>query len=279
MINVVCWNIAKKKDPWHCLAKMAEQEEADVAILQEAGHVPGNLIEKLEVDDKLFWHPMGFDRLPVVVKLSNRVTVERYRQVPVLHILPDDAIGASDIGTIAAAKVTPEGKPDEAFIVVSMYARWLRVHPATGSKWIVSAHSAHRIISDLAAFIGNTDTAKHRILAAGDLNMFYGSIGEGEEWERAVWGRMQDIGLEFLGPQLPYGGNPPAPGVKMVAVPDDSKNVPTFHTVKEGPQEAKRQLDYVFASRGFHKQVTARAMNGIDEWGPSDHCRLMITVS
>ena len=65
MINVVCWNIAKKKDPWHCLAKMAEQEEADVAILQEAGHVPGNLIEKLEVDDKLFWHPMGFDRLPV----------------------------------------------------------------------------------------------------------------------------------------------------------------------------------------------------------------------
>jgi hypothetical protein len=145
MIKVVCWNIAKKKDPWHCLAKMAEQGEADVALLQEAGHVPGNLIEKLEVDDKLFWHPMGFDRLPVVVKLSNKVTVERYRQVPVLQILPDDAIGVSDIGTIAAAKVTPEGKPDEAFIVVSMYARWLRVHPSTRSKWIVSAHSAHRI--------------------------------------------------------------------------------------------------------------------------------------
>ena len=279
MIKVVCWNIAKKKDPWHCIAKMAEQGEADVALLQEAGHVPGNLIEKLEVDDKLFWHPMGFDRLPVIVKLSNRVTVERYRQVPVLQILPEDAIGVSDIGTIAAAKVTPEGKPDEAFIVVSMYARWLRVHPSTCSKWIVSAHSAHRIISDLAAFIGNTDTAKHRILAAGDLNMFYGSIGEGEEWERAVWGRMQDIGLEFLGPQLPCGGNPPAPGVKMVDVPDDSKNVPTFHTVKEGTQEAKRQLDYVFASMGFHKQVKARAMNGIDEWGPSDHCRLLITVS
>ena len=279
MIKVVCWNIAKKKDPWHCLVKMAEQGEADVALLQEAGHVPGNLIEKLQVDDKLFWHPMGFDRLPVVVKLSNRVTVERYRQVPVLQILPDDAIGVSDIGTIAAAKVTPEGKPDEAFIVVSMYARWLRVHPSTGSKWIVSAHSAHRIISDLAAFIGNTDTAKHRILAAGDLNMFYGSIGEGAEWERAVWSRMQDMGLEFLGPQLSHGGNPPAPGVKMVDVPDDSKNVPTWHTVKEGPQESKRQLDYVFASRGFHKQVTARALNGIDEWGPSDHCRLMITVS
>ena len=69
MIKVVCWNIAKKKDPWHCLAKMAEQGEADVALLQEAGHVPGNLIEKLEVDDKLFWHPMGFDRL-LAVKFS-----------------------------------------------------------------------------------------------------------------------------------------------------------------------------------------------------------------
>ena len=38
------------------------------------------------------------------------------------------------------------------------------------------------------------------------------------------------------------------------------------------------KLDYVFASKGFHEQVTARALNGIAEWGPSDHCRLLITV-
>lgn len=277
MVKVVCWNIANRKKPWHELVKMKKQG-FDVALLQEAGHVPGPLIGAFKVDDKLFWHPLGFKHLPLVVPLSDNVTVKPFRQVPVLDAVPEDGIGVSDIGTIAAAKVAPVDNPDEEFIVVSMYARWLRVHPYTGSKWITSAHSAHRIISDLAAFIGNTDTSKHRILAAGDLNMFYGSIGKGEEWERAVWSRTQDIGLAFLGPQLPHGGNPPAPGAKMVDVPDDSKNVPTYHTIKETPLEAKRQLDYAFASKGFHKQVTVRALNSPAEWGPSDHCRLKITV-
>lgn len=280
MVKVVCWNIASRIAPWHTLVKMAEQGDADVALLQEAGHVPGDLIGKFKVDDKVFWHPLGFKHLPLVVPLADNVTVVPYRQVPVLQILPEDAIGVSDIGTIAAAKVAPVDKPDEAFIVVSMYARWLQVHPSTGSKWIASAHSAHRIISDLAVFIGNTDTSKHRILATGDLNMFFGSIGEGEEWERSVWSRMQDIGLEFMGPQLPHGGNPPAPGVKMVDVPPDSKNLPTYYTPKQKvPEKADRQLDYAFASSGFHEQVTVRALNGVDEWGPSDHCRLAIEVS
>lgn len=76
------------------------------------------------------------------------------------------------IGTIAVAKVTPVGKPDKAFIAVSMYARWLKSHPYAPGDWSVSVNSAHRIISDLATFIGNTNPASHRILAAGDLNMF-----------------------------------------------------------------------------------------------------------
>ena len=38
------------------------------------------------------------------------------------------------------------------------------------------------------------------------------------------------------------------------------------------------QLDYAFASRGFHERVSVRAMNEVDEWGPSDHCRVMIEV-
>ena len=278
MVKVVCWNIASRIKPWHWLVKMAEQGDADVALLQEAGKVPGDLIGKLEVDDKVFWDPMSFKHLPLVVRLSDKVKLEPYRQVPMLQVLPEDAIGVSDIGTIAAAKVTPVGKPGEAFIVVSMYARWLKVHPSSNSTWIVSAHSAHRIISDLAVFIGNTDTSKHRILAAGDLNLFYGSIGSGSEWERSVWTRMHDLGLEFMGPQLPCGGNPPAPGVTMPDVPPDSKNVPTFKR-QNSPKIADRQLDYAFASRGFHEQVTVRALNRKDEWGPSDHCRLRITVS
>ena len=36
--------------------------------------------------------------------------------------------------------------------------------------------------------------------------------------------------------------------------------------------------DYVFASRGFHNSVKVRAMNGVEEWGASDHCRLLIKI-
>ena len=80
-------------------------------------------------------------------------------------------IGVSGIGTVAAANVVPENRPpDESFIVVSMYARCMMRHPITGSPWSVGASdvSAHRIISDLSAFIGHVDPSKHRILAAGD---------------------------------------------------------------------------------------------------------------
>ena len=30
---------------------------------------------------------------------------------------------------------------------------------------------------------------------------------------------------------------------------------------------AQSQLDYVFASRGFHEGVKVRALNSVDEWG------------
>ncbi|MCY3954102.1 MAG: hypothetical protein OXG69_16405 [bacterium] len=35
----------------------------------------------------------------------------------------------------------------------------------------------------------------------------------------------------------------------------------------------------MFASRGFYNEVTARALNTVEEWGPSDHCRLLIEVA
>ena len=32
------------------------------------------------------------------------------------------------------------------------------------------------------------------------------------------------------------------------------------------------------ASRGFHEDITVRAMNSVEEWGASDHCRLLIKI-
>lgn len=92
--------------------------------------------------------------------------------------------------------------------------------------------------------------------------------------EKTVWDRMAALGLEFLGPQAPNGRQP---SISQPDVPPDTKNVPTWVQNGRSPEEADRQLDYAFASRGFHESVKVRAE--IDEWGPSDHCRLLMEVS
>ena len=278
MIKVVSWNIGKRQKPWRELVQMARDGQADLALLQEAGSPPGDVVDRIDYADGVFWNRHLYDRWPLVVNLSDRVTVEPYRQVPPTIDLGEESIGVSGIGTIAAGRVIPHDAEEESFVAVSMYASWLSAHPSTKSSWIYSDASAHRIISDLSTFIGHSNPARHRILAAGDLNMFYGATGSKlalPERERSVWDRMQALGLEFLGPQVPHGR-------RAVAAPDDvpadSKNVPTYYHQGTGPEGALNQLDYAFASRGFHEKVSVRAMNGIEEWGTSDHCRLLIEV-
>ncbi|MDE0411169.1 MAG: hypothetical protein OXI37_03020, partial [Gammaproteobacteria bacterium] len=39
------------------------------------------------------------------------------------------------------------------------------------------------------------------------------------------------------------------------------------------------QLDYAFASRGFHKPVTTTTLNKPEEWGPSDHCQIEVAIT
>ena len=280
MVKVVSWNIGKREKPWRKLVQMASEGAADLALLQEAGSPPGDVVDRIEYVDGVFWNRHLYDRWPLVVKLSDRITVEPYRQVPPTSDLGEEAIGVSGIGTIAAARVTPRDNADASFVAVSMYARWLKPHPSTKSRWRVgyADASAHRILSDLSAFIGHADPTKQRILAAGDLNMFYGAIGSRlslPQRDRTVWDRMQALGLEFLGPQAPHGR--PAES-EPDDVPSDTKNVPTFYRPGTKPATAVNQLDYAFASRGFHEQVSVRAMNEIEEWGLSDHCRLMIEV-
>ena len=281
MIRVVSWNIAKRWPPWRELAEMARRGEVDVALLQEAGSPPGDLVHALHYEDDVFWSRQLFDRWPLVVRLSDRVEVESFRQVPPISELGESDIAVSGIGTIAAARVTPRGRPaDDAFIAVSMYARYMKPHPSTGTSWAVGASdvSVHRILSDISAFIGHEDPSRHRILAAGDLNMIYGATGHTlalPEREKAAWDRMAALGLEFLGPQAPDGWQPSGP---QPDVPLDSKNVPTWVRNGRPPEEANRQFDYAIASRGFHERVKVRALNRADEWGPSDHCRLLIEV-
>ena len=286
--TVVCWNIAARREPWRQLRDMG----ADVALLQEARKPPPDVVGEADIGPEQNWDshcwnsrwfegrfPRLYDRWSMVVKLSNRVKVEWFKQVSPLSETADDEFAVSGIGTVAAARVTPQkGLP---FIVVSMYARWMKPHPSTGSKWSVGYPdgSAHRIISDLSAFIGNVDPCTHRILAAGDLNTCYETEdGSDPDWTTArdhtIWDRMNALGLEFLGPRHPNGrrAEPTAKFMKP-----DNRNVVTYYTGNSAAT-ADRQMDYAFASRGFHEGVTVRALNGVKEWGASDHCRLLIEV-
>lgn len=274
--KIVCWNMAHRRQPWRELAEM----DADIALLQETCEPPSDLPAHVEPETGDLWTPWkreDYDRWPMVVKLSDRVEVERFNRVPPFtHPRPHE-VSVSGIGTTAIARVTPVvGEP---FIAVSMYARWAMPQESVETTWGVGMPdmAAHRIISDLSMYIGSEDPSTHRILAAGDLNMWYrtGEVAPRSlaARERSVWDRMDALGMEFLGPQHPAGRK-----ASPVEGASDTQNVVTYHTASQTPETARTQLDYAFASRGFHEGISVRALNGVAEWGSSDHCRLLIEL-
>ena len=296
MIKIVCWNINRSTEAYSELQAMG----ADVALLQEVGKCAAGQMEDALCGAE-HWDWKTHDRWPAVLKLSDRVEVECFRPIPLVAPKEEmDEIAVSDLPTLAAAKVTPlpKGKASvKPFIVVSMYARWYWPHPLAREAPIIKKPgcdvikifadaSAHRIISDLSGFIAHTNPANHRIIAAGDLNTIYDATEEHPyempERMRTIFNRMNAIGMEFVGPRAGDGSK--KADEAPVDVSPHTCNVPTYLS---HPQRARyadedvlsgNQLDYVFASCGFHESVRVHAMNAPDEWGPSDHCRIVIDV-
>ncbi|MDF2758128.1 MAG: hypothetical protein K0S99_760 [Thermomicrobiales bacterium] len=107
------------------------------------------------------------------------------------------------------------------------------------------------------------------MVTSGDLNILhrYGEHGDSYWAARyaTVFDRAEAMGLQFVGPQALYDrqANPwPA------ELPEDSLNVPTYHTSRQGPMGATRQLDFVFASQALADRLTVRALNSDhEEWG------------
>ncbi len=254
--------------------------DADLALLQEAAPPPADVAGLLEVDPGPIEITGGYTQpqqwRTAIVRLSDRIKVEWIESKPIAEAGTSE-FAVSIPGTVAAARVTPpEGDP---IIVVSMYAQWRVPHDWTAGKWIAADGSAHRVISDLSeAFIGRE--RGYRIIAAGDLNILHGYGDYGNSYwaarYRTVFDRMEALGLSFAGPQHPNGRQAhPWPD----ELPRESKNVPTYHTTRQNPTTATRQLDFVFASRPLLKSMSVRALNEPEEWGPSDHSRVVIEVS
>ena len=283
-VKLVSWNIAKRRKAWEWLLEM----DADVAILQEVGVVPGWVAsrEGVAIGPREHWdshvwladaghlrRKRWFDRWPMVVKLSDRFHVEWFKLVAPVAQPRDDEFPASGIGTVAAARIVPADSDREAFIAVSMYGRWIRriVKP----RRIYPDGSVHRIISDLSAFVNPYDPKADRILAAGDLNVAFRNSDPFNPRAQTILDRMQALGLEYAGPEYPHGRRAdPVPSHLTEA----SLDVPTYHTTRRTPATAHVQLDHVFASRGFHQTVRTWALNDVPDWGPSDHCRILIEV-
>ena len=88
---------------------------------------------------------------------------------------------------------------------------------------------------------------------------------------------MDALALRFVGPQAPEGGKQAEPWPKELPV--DSLNVPTFYHSRQSPETATRQLDFVFASDSIADRVSVKDLNSVEEWGPSDHCRIIIEIA
>lgn len=267
MVKLVCWNMAGKRASWEFLLGC----DAEVALLQEAVTPPDDVAGRVEVDPAPFLDARGHRiSRATAVKLSDGVEVEWLTPVPIADAQAGDFV-VSHPGSIAAAIITAPGV--ERFVAASICAAYEKSHPPT--SWNIVDASVHRIISDLSLFIGRQ--RGHRIVAAGDVTIWHG-YGKNEYWKRrydTVFDRMEAIGLPFVGPQYPNGRQAdPWPGW----LPQDSLNVPTYYNIGSSPAKANNQLDYAFASEGMAESVTVRALNEVDEWGPSDHCRLEIEV-
>ena len=188
-----------------------------------------------------------------------------------------EALMVSIPGTLDAAVIRIK-ETGEEISVVSLYLFWTSPISQTDSSWIFADASAHRLVSDLSGLIGQQ--GGHKIIAAGDLNTLYGY----GEYKSKYWGnryntvfdRMDALGLRFVGPQAPDGGRQAEPWPEEL--PEGSLNVPTFYTNRQSPATATRQLDFVFASESIADRVKVKALNSVEEWGPSDHCRIMIEL-
>lgn len=273
MAKVISWNIARREAAWRYLINL----DADVAVLQEAAQPPADITRELEIDPAPWHTPGAGTNRPwrtAIVRLSRRVEVQWLEAKP-LHTAEPGDLAVSRPGTLAAAIVTlPSGV---SLVVVSIYALWEKPFRSTAGSFIYADASAHRLISDISALVGQRTGLA--IVVAGDLNILHGH-GEGgnEYWASryaTVFNRISTLGLKFVGPQAPHGRQAnPWPD----ELPRGSKNVPTYHTNDQAPASATRQLDFVFVSTDLADRVRVRALNEPEEWGPSDHCRVEIEI-
>lgn len=271
-MRLISWNIAQHRVGWDGIA----DQDADIALLQEVSAPPSDCPVEVLPPERTAWSTAGWQRgwRTAIARLSSHVELAERPTAPISA--PQDGIVVSRPGSLTVADVIVGGTIK--FTAVSMYAAW--ESPPGRDRPIYADGSAHRILSDLSAIV--TSPSRHWVIAAGDLNIVYGygEHGDGYWADRytTVFDRAERMGLRFVGPQYTDGGQATQAEPWPDELPRDSRNVPTYHTNRSDPAGATRQLDFVFVSAPLEKYVQTTALNTPDEWGLSDHCRIVIDV-
>jgi hypothetical protein len=268
---MVSWNMAHRRAAWAHLSSC----DADVALLQEAGRPDPQWVPSVATDATGRWETTGLGgSLPwrtAVASLSDQMELRPRSTFALETAASVNDWVVSRAGSIAAADVVIDGHV--AFTAVSVYAAW---ETAANPRRGYADATAHRILSDLSPLLGGRRPPP-RLIVAGDWNLLrgYGEFGD-LYWKArydSVFNRAEALGLQFVGPEHPNGRQAdPWPD----ELPRDSLCVPTFHHAGQKPATATRQLDFVFASPSIADRIKVRALNTPEEWGPSDHCQLLI---
>jgi exonuclease III len=269
VLRLISWNMAHSKSAWPLLLAGGLP---DVVLLQEAIKPPFAPFWSYPPVQET-WHVQGNSKEfgAAMVGLTDRVKGNPIATCG-LGESKKGKMGISLPGSLAGAEV--ELFNGEKLLAFSVYSRWEK---APNGRTIYADASAHRIISDISTWISKK--TGHKVIVAGDWNILYGYGEWGNVYWKArydsVFSRMEALGLPFVGPQYPEGVQAaPWPS----ELPAESKNVPTFRKAKNHPASAERQLDFVFASKELHKRIKVRALNDPNEWGPSDHCKILIEL-
>jgi hypothetical protein len=268
-MKLVSWN-TNGRDVWRSLS-----DDVDVALLQEArdpmGSVEYQVCPAGEAWRTLGWESPLWHRAAAVAAPSGRFKLRPYKTHPA-HEPVEGGVAVSRPGTLAIADVM-DG--DAVVVTVaSAYASWQK---GLRDGSIFADASVHSLLSDLSPLI--THPTRHRLIVAGDLNVLFGYGEDGSAyWAQRyenVFARANAMGLVYVGPAAPHGRRAhPWPE----ELPRTSLTVPTYYPRGGSAATASRQLDHVFASRAIADSVSVRALNGIEEWGPSDHCRVEIDL-
>ncbi len=282
MLRIWSWNV-NGSDVWGGIDAAADVGELDVALLQECRRPAPGWTGQVVPERDGEWRTAGWTEQPpwdrrtaIVVPAAataRGVMLAGRRTVGVGEENGGDALSVSRHGTLTAADVELE---DGQVTLVSLYAGWER--SVDGRGLIAADASAHRLLSDLSGLI--THPSRHRVIAAGDLNLLHRHGEDGSEYwggrYASVFDRAESLGLVMVGPFAPDGR---VADPRPAELPDGALDVPTYHTRAQGQAGAQRQLDFVFVSQSIVERVTTRALNGVEEWGASDHCRVAIEVN